>query len=387
MEICNKLIEPLFSAFRVKAVTFPNRVVMSPMTRNFSPNGIPGDDVAAYYRRRIEGGVGAIITEAVCVEHQGAVGDAGLGEHGTPYMWSEAALAGWRKVVDAVHAVGGVIFPQLWHMGVMKRPGTGPFPDYPACRPNGIWGPTDRKTALSSEYLSLVSAPTQPMTESDIADVIEAFATGARNAKACGFDGIAIHGAHGYLIDTFLWSETNTRTDRWGGDHVQRTRFAVEIVKAIRREIGAEMPISLRYSQWKSQDFDGRLADTPRQLEQILGPLADAGVDIFEVSTRNFALPAFEGSPLGLAGWTRKLTGKPTMMVGGTCVERPKYASALTPPTTVNNLDQVMAKWEAGEFDLLEVGRALVNDPNWLKRAAAGEAFLPFDPQSMRVLT
>lgn len=381
------LLAPLLTPLKVKSVTFPNRVVMAPMTRNFSPNGIPGDDVAAYYRRRIEGQVGGIVTEAVCVEHQGAVGDAGLGEHGTPYMWTDAALEGWRTVVKEVHAAGGVIFPQLWHMGVMKRPGTGPFPDYPACRPNGLWGPTDRKTALSPEYLAQVSAPTRPMSESDIADIIEAFAKGARNAKAVGFDGIALHGGHGYLIDTFLWGATNTRTDPWGGDHIERTRFAVELVKAVRRAIGEDMPISLRYSQWKSQDFDAQLATTPQQLEHILGPLADAGVDLFEASTRNFQLPAFEGSDMGLAGWTRKLTGKPTMMVGGTTVERPKYASALTPPTTVNNLDKVMERWDAGEFDLLQVGRALVNDPNWFQRALNGEELLPFDPQSMRSLT
>jgi 2,4-dienoyl-CoA reductase-like NADH-dependent reductase (Old Yellow Enzyme family) len=387
MEIRNKLLEPLLAPLKVKSVTFPNRVVMSPMTRNFSPNGIPGNDVAAYYRRRTEGGVGSIITEAVCVEHKGAVGDAGLGENSTPYMWSDAALNGWRKVVGEVHAAGGVIFPQLWHMGVMKRPGTGPFPYYPACRPNAIWGPTDKITVLKPEYLASVGAPTTPMTESDIADVINAFATGARHAKEVGFDGIALHGGHGYLIDTFLWGYTNTRTDKWGGDHVGRTRFVVELIKAVRAEIGEEMPISLRYSQWKSQDYDARLAENPKQLEEILGPIADAGVDIFEASTRNFAVPAFESSPLSLAGWTKKLTGKTTMMVGGTGVQRGKYDSVLKPPSTVNNLDQVVAKFEAGEFDLLEVGRALVNDPNWWKRAVNGEALLPFDPQSMRVLT
>src|SRR5271167_4235866 len=87
-------IDPLFQPLTVKSVTFPNRIVMAPMTRNFSPNGIPGEDVAAYYRRRADGGVGSIMTEATCVEHKGAVGDAGLGEHGTPYMYGEAQLDG-----------------------------------------------------------------------------------------------------------------------------------------------------------------------------------------------------------------------------------------------------------------------------------------------------
>ena len=313
----HSLIKPLLQPFKLKSLSFRNRINMSPMTRNYSPNGVPGDDVAAYYRRRADGGVGCITTEATCIEHQGAVGDAGLGEHGTPYMWGEAALNGWRKVVDSVHAGGSLIFTQLWHMGVMKRPGTGPFPDYPACRPNGIWGPTDKITVLKPEYLATVAAPTKAMSESDIADVIAAFASGAANAKAVGFDGIALHGGHGYLIDTFLWAYTNTRSDKWGGDHAGRTRFVVELVKAVRAAIGPDMPISLRFSQWKSQDYDGRLAQTPQALEQILGPIADAGVDIFDASTRNFSAAEFEGSPLGLSGWTKKLTGKTTMMVGG----------------------------------------------------------------------
>lgn len=359
-------IEPLFEPLTIKSAAFSNRFVMAPMTRNFSPQGIPGSDVAAYYRRRAEGGVGAIMTEATCVEHKGAVGDAGLGEHGTPYMYGEPQLEGWRRVVAEVHAAGALIFSQLWHMGVMKKPGTGPYPDYPASRPAGIWGPTDKITVLAREYVEMMKEPTAPMSDSEIGNVIKAFAQCAANAKEIGFDGIALHGGHGYLIDTFLWGETNTRHDRWGGDHVARTRFAVELVKAIRRRIGEDMPISLRFSQWKSQDYDAKIATTPAELEQILTPLSEAGVDIFDASTRNFQPPEFEGSNLNLAGWARKLTGKPSVMVGGTGVQRGKYNSALKPPTTVNNLDKVIERFERGEFDLLAVGRSLLNDPNWI---------------------
>lgn len=380
-------VEPLFQPLTVKSVTFRNRVVMSAMTRNFSPNGIPGEDVAAYYRRRADGSVGGIMTEAVCVEHEGAVGDAGLGEHGTPYMYGEKQLAGWRRVVKEVHDAGAVIFPQLWHMGVMKRPGTGPHPDFPAMRPSGHWGPTDKVTVLARDYVEMMGIPTEPMSESQIGDIISAFAENAANAKACGFDGIALHGGHGYLIDTFFWLETNRREDQWGGDHGERTKFAVEIVKSIRKKIGNDMPIALRFSQWKSQDYDAKLAHTPHELEKFLGPLSDAGVDIFDCSTRNFQVPEFEGSQLGLAGWTKKITGKTVMMVGGTGVQRGKYDSALKPPTTVNNMDKVMERFDRGEFDLLAVGRSLVNDPNWVRRMRAGEEFLPFDPTSMRVLT
>ena len=166
--------EPLFEKLTVKSVIFPNRIVMAPMTRNFSPDGIPGPDVAAYYRRRAEGGVGAIMTEATCVEHKGAVGDAGLGEHGTPYMYGERQLEGWRRVVEGVHESGAIIFTQLWHMGVMKKPGTGPYPDYPACRPAGLWGPTDKTTVLARDYVEMMGKPGAAMSDSEIGDVIEA---------------------------------------------------------------------------------------------------------------------------------------------------------------------------------------------------------------------
>src|SRR5690606_4158795 len=166
-------------------------------------------------------------------------------------------------------------------------------------------------------YLDQMLPRTQAMTESVIADIIAAYARSAVNAKAVGFDGIAIHGAQGYLIDAFFWSETNKRTDRWGGDIVGRARFGVEVVKAIRQAIGPQMPIVLRWSQWKQQDYDARLAHTPAELELLLQPLVEAGVDLFDTSTRVYSAPAFDGSDLTLAGWVRRLSGQPTMAVGG----------------------------------------------------------------------
>src|SRR3546814_15723017 len=111
------------------------------------------------------------------------------------------------------------------------------------------------------------------MRESEIADVIEAYARSAACAVEAGFDGIALHGAHGYMIDAFLWSGCNRREDGWGGNLHRRGRFAVEVVRAVRRNIGEEKPIFFRFSQWKQQDHDARLAASPAELEQILGPL------------------------------------------------------------------------------------------------------------------
>ncbi|KJS08127.1 MAG: 1,2-oxophytodienoate reductase [Gammaproteobacteria bacterium BRH_c0] len=372
-------IEPLFQSFNLGPLTLRSRFVMSPMTRSFSPQGVPGQNVADYYRRRAEADVGLIITEGVGIDHPSAIGGGpgALGEENIPMMYGDAALAGWKNVVDAVHAAGGLIMPQLWHMGVMRIPGTGLYKDAPSLRPSGLWGP-EGKAVLPPDYLSQMLPPTQAMTESDIADIIAAYARSAANARAVGFDGIAIHGAHGYLMDSFFWAETNKRSDRWGGDLVQRTRFGAEVIRAIRKAVGPELPIVLRWSQWKQQDYDARLAQTPAELELFLRPLIDAGVDLFDTSTRVYSAPAFEGSDLTLAGWVRKLTGQPTMAVGGIGLSKDLQSSFAGGTVPINNLDQALAHFERGEFDLLAVGRSLLMDPQWAIKARANEPFNPF---------
>ena len=364
----------LFSPFSCGSLELRNRFVMSPMTRNFSPGGVPGENVAAYYRRRAEAGMGLIITEGVGVDHLAAVGAGTMGEHDIPLMHGADALAGWKRVVDAVHAAGGKIAPQLWHMGPVRLP----QPGVPSIRPSGVWGPTDR-AMVPPDYLRQVSKPVSPPSDSQIADVISGFARSAANAHRAGFDAIALHGGHGYLIDSFLWGETNRRTDRWGGDAAARTRLVVELVKAIRAEIPADLPLVLRYSQWKLQDYGAQLAATPDELAAILGPVAEAGVDIFDASTRHFDAPAFDGSDMGLAGWTRKLTGKPVMTVGGIGFDKDLASSFVEPTLALNNLDEVAHRFDAGEFDLVAVGRAVLMDAGWIGKVRRGEPFAPFD--------
>jgi 2,4-dienoyl-CoA reductase-like NADH-dependent reductase (Old Yellow Enzyme family) len=380
-------VEPLFAPLPVRSLRLANRIVMSPMTRGFSPGGVPGPDVAAYYRRRAEGETGLIITEGVGIDHPSALGNAGLGEDSIPVLHGTAALAGWRRVVDEVHAAGGRIFPQLWHMGVMKLAGTGAHPDAQPCRPSGIWGPRGRTNSLDPAYAEQAYVPTAAMSEQDIADVIAAYARSAANARALGFDGIALHGGHGYMIDNFLWQETNRRDDDWGGDRKRRSRFAAEVVRAIRAKLGSELPVSLRFSQWKQQDFKARLAQTPQELEEVLGPIADAGCDIFEASVRYYNRAEFEGSPMNLAGWAKKLTGKLTMAVGGVGLNLGYYDSiAGKTADAVVDFDPLMERFGRGEFDLVEVGRALLHDAGWTRKLRTGGAFLPFSKDSLTVL-
>jgi 2,4-dienoyl-CoA reductase-like NADH-dependent reductase (Old Yellow Enzyme family) len=374
----NSEVAALFEPFMIKSVTLPTRIVMSAMTRMFSPEGVPGEDVAAYYRRRAEADVGLIVTEGIGVDHRAAVDRPGI-----PVLHGDAPLAGWKRVVDEVHSAGGRIFPQLWHMGVLRNAKISRHPDYPNAQPSGTIG-TVGKNSLQPELLRELMVPGAPLTEREVEDLVAAFAQAARSAKAAGFDGMALHGGHGYLIDNFLWRETNKRTDRYGGDHVGRTRFAVEIIRAVRREIGPDMPIMFRFSQHKQQDYDNNLARNPRELEEILTPMADAGVDLFDASQRRVERATFEGSDLNLAGWAKKLTGKPTMTIGGIGLhfDVPEHASnrtAIAAASVHNNLPEVMRRFRRGDFDLVGSGRSLLSDPGWARRIRNGDPILPFD--------
>lgn len=377
------MLESLFQPLRVGSLELANRFVMSPMTRSFSPGGTPNAEVAAYYRRRAEGDCGLIITEGIGVDHPAAIGSSSIDDVDIPLIESEAEIAGWRRVVEEVHAVGGKIAPQLWHQGPMREDFSGYHPEVASSRPSGLWGPADRKRSplVTQALIDRVARPTIAMSEEDIADVISAYARGARNAAKIGFDAIAIHGAHGYLIDTFLWNETNIRTDRWGGDRKRRTAFAVALVSAIRREIPADMPIIFRFSQHKQQDFDAKLACTPAELEDVLCPIADAGVDVFDASTRRFNLPAeLDDSNRTLAGWARRLTGKPSMAVGSVGLNSGLYDSFVTGTSqSQSNLDEVARLMDAGEFDLIAVGRMMLTHADFVRRVRHGEPLGNYD--------
>lgn len=379
--IANRM-RPLMDPLMVRGLTIANRIVMAPMTRDMSIGGVPGDDVANYYRRRAENHVGLIVTEGVGVDDPAAVDMLHV-----PALHGAAALAGWRKVIDGVHEAGGKIFPQLWHQGAMRDAASSNHPDVGPRRPSGVLGPLG-KVSLEPEHVERLLPDTRPMTDSEIADVIAAYTRSAGNAARLGVDGIALHGGHGYLIDNFLWAGTNLRHDRWGGDRRQRTTFAVELVRSIRREIGEELPIMLRFSQFKMQDYLAQLAATPDELGEILGPLADAGVDIFDGSQRYFDTPVFEGSPLNLGGWAKKLTGKIGMCVGGVGLDQGKRDHHIDSGSGASdNLDKLIARFERQEFDLVGVGRSLLNDPAWLTKALRDEPFLPFDNHNLQQLT
>ncbi|MHA3794002.1 NADH:flavin oxidoreductase [Sphingomonas sp. YL-JM2C] len=354
--------DALFSPFTCKSLHVPNRIVMAPMTRSFSPRGIPTEEVAAYYRRRAEGGVGLIIAEGAAVDRPGAVDATHI-----PHFHGEAPLAGWRRVADEVRTAGASIAPQLWHIGAAPR------------QPHHVGGLTGEPESPSGRF-SATADHGRAMSDEDIADTIAAFARASADAKRLGFAATQFHAAHGYLFDQFFWDVCNLRTDAWGGpDLASRSRFAIEAVRATRAAVGEDFPIMLRISQWKQQDYGVKLADGPAELERWLGPLADAGVDIFDCSQRRFWTPEFDGSDLNLAGWVKKVTGKPTITVGsvGLATEfLSTHRDRSVIRADVARIDDLVRRLDRGDFDLVGVGRALLADPEWpgkLRDGRAGE--------------
>ncbi|OVE34283.1 12-oxophytodienoate reductase [Priestia aryabhattai] len=353
----SKSIEPLFKPFKLGNLKLKNRTVMAPMTRCFSPNGIPRADVADYYRRRVENEVGLIITEGVLIEHPAAGA-----EHDVPHFYGEEALNEWARIVQEVHEAGGKIAPQIWHTGMARQKEKFPNSDANSIGPSGI--------DFNGEQVS------EPLSGEEIHDLVKRYAQAAADAKKIGFDAVEIHGAHGYLIDQFFADSFNKRKDEYGGDLVQRTRFAVEIIKAVREAVGPDFPIIFRFSQWKLNDYNFKLAKNPEELKSFLTPLVEAGVDIFHASTRRFWEPEFEGSDLNLAGWAKKLTGKPAISVGSVGLNA-QLTRDLQQTTKENNptayLDELMHKLDSGEFDLIAIGRALISDPDWVTKIREGK--------------
>ena len=327
---------------------------MAPMTRSFSPEGVPTAAVADYYARRAGEEVGLLISEGTAVNRPAASYDSKV-----PHFYGEKSLLGWKAVVDGVHAAGGKIAPQLWHVGVVPPGDTGWLPPSPFEGPSG--------------YVAPGKIGGLAMTELAIAETIRAFAQAAAAARALGFDAVEIHGAHGYLIDQFFWHPTNQRTDRYGGRSLgERTRFAAELIRAVRQAVGPDFPISLRLSQWKLQDYAARLATTPEEMEAWLTPLAQAGVDLFHCSQRRFWEPEFSGSDLNFAGWAKKLTGKATITVGSIGLSGDFLAAFRGETSLPSSLDELLWRFDRGDFDLIGVGRALLADPAWARKVHAG---------------
>lgn len=342
-----------FTPFEHAGLRLRNRIVMAPMTRRMAAeDGVPTDAIVRYYERRARHEVGLIVSEGTALDDRHAYDTLTVPRFQTPEQ-----LAGWRRVVEAVHAAGGAFAPQLWHTGRSAADPIGPSAassaDLPPRR-DGTPRPAVRE-----------------MAPADFRQVLDAFRHSAAAAREIGCDALEIHGAHGYLLDSFLAEATNQRTDEYGGSFENRMRFPLEVVRTVREAVGPDFPIIYRFSQWQVDDYRQLKFHKPADLERWVIALREAGVDILHVSTRSATDPGFSADhpTRTLAGWSRQLSGLPSIAVGKVSVTmdmaatRDAGADGVTP---VSDPAPALDLIEHGEADLLAVGRALIANPDWV---------------------
>lgn len=348
----------LFTPLAVNLMHLANRFVMPGMQRGWCVEGSPSERLSDYYRERARGGVGLIITEALAVDHNSATQGPYYGRL-TPSTADD-----WRKCVDAAHAGCASIMFQLWHEGSIRRSGgEGPYAHFPTLSPSGLIQPGNPNGRAASLE--------------ELAEIREAFVRSALLAKSIGADGVEVHGAHGYLLDQFLWTGTNQRTDGYGGPRMaDRVRFPAEVVRAVRDAVGPDFTISFRFSQWKEIDFKARVADTPEDLAVMIGALRDAGVDMFHVSTRRFFTAEWPGDDRGLAGWVKSMTDAAVCAVGSVGLSTDIMQSTEGGMDTASDLEaslrELTRRFDRGDFDLISVGRSNISDPQWVNKVREG---------------
>jgi N-ethylmaleimide reductase len=255
-------MQTLFSPYPLGTLLLPNRAVMAPMTRNRALGHVPNPWLAQYYEQRSAAGL--IVTEATQVAPES------IGYPDTPGIHDEAQVAGWAAVTRAVHASGGRIFLQLWHVGRIAHPA---FPGAVPLAPSAV-------AAAGTSYTPQGPQPfavPRELDEAGIARIVEAYRVGARNARAAGFDGVEIHGANGYLIDQFLRDGSNRRTDAWGGSAAKRARFLLEVASAVAgewpdRRVGVRLSPSGTFNDMRDSDPLATFGHALRELARL--PLA-----------------------------------------------------------------------------------------------------------------
>lgn len=360
----------LFSPLTLRGLTIPNRAVVPPLCQYSAVEGLANDWHMVQLGRFAVGGFGLVFSEVVSVLRDGRI------THGDLGLWSDDQVAPLRRITDFIRSQGAVPGVQLGHAGrksSMQRPWEG----------NGPLGP--KEFAKGETTWDIVSAAANPLGEGHLvpaaldaagmARIVEAFATGAKRARAAGFDAVEVHCAHGYLLHQFLSPLSNTRNDAYGGDLAGRMRFPLEVIRAVRGAWPENLPVFVRISAVDGLDGGWAMEDS-LAFAQAMKPL---GVDVVDCSsggiggsaTGSKRVPRGFGFQVPYAAAIRREAGLATMAVG-------LIIGAL----------QAEAVLDAGEADLIAVGREAMNNPNWALMARATlepgpteEVFAPWPPQ------
>jgi N-ethylmaleimide reductase len=343
-------MKKLFEPYDLGPLSLPNRMVMAPLTRNRSPGTVADEMVATYYVQRASAGL--IISEGT------QVAPLGQGYPETPGIHSEEQIKGWKRVTDEVHEAGGRIFAQLWHVGRISHPSFhgGELPvAASAIRPQG--------QVFTYEGLQDFVTPRALETD-EIPEIVEQFRRGAENAKKAGFDGVEVHGANGYLLDQFLQSGTNQRTDRYGGSVENRARLLVEVTEAVvgvwgADRVGVRLSPGGTFNDMSDENCEETFTHAARELDRF-------GLAYLHV---------IEESPGDTDAWR---DGQP---MGSASLLRPHFDGTLMANGGFNR-ETAEAILRAGVADLVSFGRLFLANPDLVERFKEGAPLNEPDPDT-----
>ena len=339
----------LFEAYSLGPITLANRIVMAPLTRNRAgPGLVPSEHAATYYSQRATAGL--LIAEATQISAQAQ------GYQDTPGLYTAAQIAGWRKVTDAVHARGGRIFVQLWHVGRVSHASLQPDGAAPVA-PSALRAQT--KTFVNNEFVE-VSMP-RALALEELPGIVDDFRQAAANAMAAGFDGVEIHGANGYLLEQFLKDGANLRTDGYGGSIENRARLLLEVTAAVAKEIGADRT-GVRISPVSPANGIS-CSDPQPQYDYLVERLSALGVVYLHVIEGATGGPR-DVAPFDFASLRRRF--KQTYLAN-------------------NGYDLTLASsaLAQGKADLFAFGRPFISNPDLVERLQQGAPLAAFKPETL----
>jgi len=336
----------LFSPFQLKDFTLKNRIGVAPMTRMSSPGeSIPRQDVLDFLVRRAKNGAALVYTEAIVTDNESAQGYPGQARLLTPRQ-----IDAWKPVVEAIRKEGALSIMQMFHCGRVAWPEVNP-----AHR-------TIAPSPLSPKQTNPLTGKPFPIPDAiskvDIDRVIAGFVETARGAVEAGFDGVEVHGAHGYLVNQFLSSYSNQRTDEYGGTVENRYRFAHEVIQAVRPVVPKDRLLTFRISNWGVVDMEVSLFGNEAEYTEIVKRLSEEPIDAISVSTYSYSEKAF-GTDKNMAQISRRATHLPIMICG-------------------NIHDRASAEDALRDADIVLSGKSILLNPDWVEHVRAGKPMPPY---------
>lgn len=331
----------LFSPFKLGSFELRNRIGVAPMTRMSSPgDSIPRQDVLDFLVRRARNGAAVVYTEAIVTDYESAQGYPRQAR-----LLTQRQIDAWRTVTDQIRAAGAVSVMQMFHCGRMAWPEVNPA------------GRSIAPSPVTPKQDNPLTGEPYPVPDEisrfDIEHVINGFVETAKGAVAAGFDGVEIHGAHGYLISQFLSPYSNKREDDYGGSVEKRYRFAHEVIQAVRPVVPADRLLTFRISDWGVADMDVSLFGTREEWQQVIALLDAEPIDAISVSCYDFAADAF-GTGRTMAALTREATAKPIMICG-------------------KIYDRSSAERALEDADIVLSAKSMLLNPDWVEEVRAGK--------------